>query len=214
MKKYLLIFIALFFVFSTFVEAQNRTQIVYKKKDGSFAINPSYTEPFPVLDSTLVTKLNDLIADLDSLLDAISGNELQVDIVSLPTIESGDSTLFSATLLDDSPTADTTDAFFIGDKKKISFTSYYNETEVDTTVQGALTLQVSPDGTNWYAYDLIFDGSGTDGPVASFTYTADATDFFYLPEGVTAQYIRAIITGTLTDANDTIAQTLIVYWQE
>lgn len=257
MKKYFFILFALFFIFSTIVEAQTRFQLVYKNKAGSLAINPSYTEPFPVLDSTLVTKLNDLIADIDSMLDAVSGNEFQVDIVaalpagtnllgkvgidqstananevvvksitagnnnignvdivSLPTIESGDSTLFSATVLDDSPTADTTDAYFIGDKRKVSFTAYYNETESDTTVQGVLTLQVSPDGTNWYPYDLIFDGSGTDGPVASFTYTADAYDFFYLPEGVTVQYVRAIITGAATDATNTIAFTLIAYWQE
>lgn len=230
MKKYFFIFLALFFIISTIVEAQTRFQIVYKNKAGALAINPSYTEPFPVLDSVLVTKLNDVIAAIDSMLDAVSGNEFQVDIVgsipagnnnignvdiaSLPTIESGDSTLFSAALLDDSPTADTTAAFFIGDKRKVSFTAYYNETEVDTTVQGVLTLQVSPDGTTWYPYDIIFDASGTDGPVASITYTADGYDFFYLPEGVTVQYIRAIITGALTDANDTIAFTLIAYWQK
>lgn len=170
----------LVFALCQIVEAQNRTQIVYKNRAGANTINPSYNEPLPVHDST----------------------------------KSGYTTLFNATLLDNAPTADTTDAFFVGDKKKVGFTFYYNETDTSTIVSGALKLEVSPNGTTWYAYDCVFDGSGTDGPVATISYTSDATDYFYLPEGMSAQYVRAILTGTGTTATLTIAGTLIAYWQK
>jgi hypothetical protein len=86
-------------------------------------------------------------------------------------------------LLDDAPTLYTSTGFEIGNKRKVSFVLTYNETEVGNTVSGAVTLEVSPDNSNWYALNAFYNNAGTI--VSTVNYTADVTDTFHLPEFVT-----------------------------
>ena len=154
------------------------------------------------------------IGDVDvTSISAGDNNIGNVDIVTLPSITYGNTTLINASQLDDDPTADTSNAFLMGNKNKIGISVNYDETEVGGGVSGTLTLQVSPDSTNWYAFDVILDGNGTDAPNASISYTSDATDYVYLPRFATAVYLRAIFTGTNTDTDDTIVVTVDLYWQ-
>ena len=163
------------------------------------------------IDSALA-KLGQIETAVEILENAISGTEIQADIVDLPAITYGSQTLINAVQLDDSPTSVTSAAYLIGNKNKIGFSLVYDETEVGG-VSGTLTLEVSPDSSTWYAFDIILDGAGLDAPNASLAYTEDATDYFYLPNFITAGYIRAKFVGTGVDADDTIIITVILHWQ-
>lgn len=151
----------------------------------------------------------ELRTSLQTIDNVVSGSEVQADIVTLPSITYGQSEIVNQ-LLDDDPVSVTSAGFEIGDKQKVSFILVYDETEVGG-VSGDLTLEVSPDNTNWYALNAFYNNAGTI--VSTVNYTADATDTFHLPEFVTYPYVRAVFTGTGTDADDTIQINITICWQ-
>jgi len=205
------------FYLTTSMLAKERTPV-----DDSWVPQVSDTSSQNSLDniknflSQIYTKLN---SDSTTVKDVLGIKQNQTNgtqktiVTDLPAITYGSQTLFNAITLDDAPTADTSAAYFIGDKNKVGFSLNYNETETGGGVSGTLTLEVSPDSSTWYAFDIILDGAGLDAPNANLVYSTDATDYFYIPNFVTAGYIRAIFTGTATDADDTILITVVLHWQ-
>lgn len=169
-------------------------------------------------DTTNLWKLKEIKVNTDSMLaNNKEANELLQDIedkldslkTALLNTSYGSVTLIDQ-LLDDSPTS-ITGARKIGDKNKVSFILNYDETEVGNSVSGAVTFQVSADSSNWYAYDIIYDHTGSI--VSSINYTADGSDVFYLPEIVAFPYIKLTFTGTNTDADDTAQIKIIMCYQ-
>jgi len=126
-----------------------------------------------------------------------------VRVIALPSADNGYIQLIDTTL-DDDPTSYTSAAVSIGDCKKVSFMTYYNETEVGETLSCTFSFQVSPDSSTWSAVHVI-DNSGTDAPVTSKGMTADSYYHCSLPIEYTNQYMRVVATGVDTDADDTIA---------
>jgi transcriptional regulator of NAD metabolism len=153
-----------------------------------------------------------LEAKADSTLENLKETNtlLQTIRTATTSILYGQSTIVNQ-LLDDAPTSYTSAGFEIGSKKKVSFVLVYDETETGGGVSGAVTLEVSPDNSNWYALNAFYNNAGTI--VSTVNYTADATDTFHLPEFVTYPYIRATFTGTATDVDDTIQINIILCWQ-
>ena len=158
------------------------------------------------------TNTDGLEAKADSTLENVkeSNTLLQTIRTATTSILYGQTEIVNQ-LLDDAPTLYTSTGVEIGNKNKVSFVLTYNETEVGNTVSGAVTLEVSPDNSNWYALNAFYNNAGTIVPTVN--YTADATDTFHLPEFVTYPYIRATFTGTNTDADDTIQINITLCWQ-
>ena len=116
-------------------------------------------------------------------------------------------------LLDASPTSITSDSIHIGAWDKIAFAVKYDETEVGGGVSAVLTVEIG-DGDTWFDYDILFDKNGTDGPSANIAFTADDEYFFYLPPGVTGQWLRVTVTGTGTDADDLVQINVTMFMQK
>ena len=103
-------------------------------------------------------------------------------------------------VLDDAPTSVTSDSFRIGGMDKVSFGISVTKTSTPTNV--IFTVEVSPDGgTTWLSYDKLLDGSGTDAPVASITYTDTAEDVCSMSPEDVFDLARVIFTGTGTTSS-------------
>lgn len=111
-------------------------------------------------------------------------------------------TVISSTLLDNSPTAVTSDAVKIDDADKVSFFVSYDETEVGNSISAAVTVQISYDGTNWLSASF-YDYAGGSTLQTSETISADGRYYFWFNPDLAAPYVRVIITATNTDADDT-----------
>jgi len=109
--------------------------------------------------------------------------------------------LVDGIVLDDAPTSVTSDAFQISNLKRVSFGISVTKTASPTNV--IFTLEVSPDGgTTWLSYDKLLDGSGTDAPVGSITYTDTAEDVVAMSPEDLFQLARVIFTGTGTTSDN------------
>lgn len=81
----------------------------------------------------------------------------------------------------------------------IDVSNCYNKTLICTGTltsgNGAFTVQLSPDGSNWHTTDRLIDTTGCDTPVASVSITVTATTkVAQIPDY--AIYMRVICTVT------------------
>lgn len=120
------------------------------------------------------------------------------------------STPVSAVTLDDSPTSVTGSSVNIAGYERVGIYWTYDETETGG-VSAALTLQVSPDGTNWFSAPF-FDTAGGATPQTSESLTADGGYVAWFDNRIPFNYIRPVITCTGCDANDTNVNTVKVYY--
>lgn len=112
-------------------------------------------------------------------------------------------TIISGAVLDDSPTSVTSTTVNISEWKNVTFYVNYDETEVGGGVSGAVSLDISYDGTNWVDVSF-YDFAGGSTPQSSETISADGWYACWLPENITSLYVRMVIAGTNTDVDDTI----------
>lgn len=111
-------------------------------------------------------------------------------------------TIIDSVTLDADPTSVNSSAVQVADGiNKLLFYVNYNETEVGG-ISAAVTLQLSFDGTNWYAANF-FDIAGGVTPQTTESLTADATYVLWTNPDVAAPYYRVVVTATGSDADDT-----------
>ena len=121
--------------------------------------------------------------------------------------------------IDDDPTEAYSEAFYVGDKRKVTFIARDAETagSDDSTVTVTILIDV-PEANltraNLDAVDVLMASGGTDAPVSSIAFTASGSNVFYLPQDVTIPYIVAKVTGTTTDASDYHDIAVWVAWQQ
>lgn len=166
------------------------------------------------------------IGDVDVTSIAAGDNNIgNVDIVTLPALAAGSATVgdtgnptstatvVNAVTLDDSPTSTTSTGVASGDKSRITFFVTYDETEVGG-VSGTFTIQGSYDNST-YVNISFMDVAGGATPQTSEAFTADTALYVaWLPEGVCYPYTRVVMTGTGTDADDTILTSVYMATQE
>lgn len=107
--------------------------------------------------------------------------------------------------LDDSPTSQAATYDFQGvTPTRVSL--YLQIVKASTPTNVILTVELSPDdGQTLIDYDKLLTEAGTDGPVASVTYTATGDDVVSLSPEDVLDYLRVLMTGTGTDATKTFA---------
>jgi hypothetical protein len=118
-------------------------------------------------------------------------------------------TPISAQLLDADPTSVTSSKVNISNYGRLGVYTTYDETEVGG-VSAALTLQVSPNGTNWFAAPF-FDTAGGATPQTSENFTADGSHVAWFDSNIPFNYARAIMTCTGCDADDTVTTSVYFY---
>lgn len=119
------------------------------------------------------------------------------------------STPVAAALLDASPTSVTSSGVNIANYGRMGIYWTYDETQVGG-VSAALTLQVSPDGTNWFSAPF-FDTAGAATPQTTETLTADGSYIAWMDRNIPFNYARAIVTCTGCDADDTVTTSVYFY---
>lgn len=144
-----------------------------------------------------------------------AGNAQDVSVDSTGLLNIGhsptSSTPINAVTLDADPTSVTSAAIALNGAQRVGFYWTYDETQVGATVSGALTLQVSPDGTNWFAANF-YDVAGGATLQTGETLSTDGSYICWLDPNMPFGYVRAIVTGTNTDADDVILTTVKVYF--
>ena len=187
-------------------------------------------------DEEMNSKLGSIKTAVEALDNSISGNETQVDIVSIAagntnigdvdvasiaagTNVIGDvgnptstSTLVDAVTLDDSPTSVTATGVAVQDKNKIAFYVNYDETEVGG-VSAAFTIEVSYDNSVWIVAGF-YDVAGGATIQTSESFTADANYVCWMPRELVAPYIRVKVTATGSDADDIVLTSVKMATQE
>ena len=119
-------------------------------------------------------------------------------------------TAINAVTLDDDPTLIASGAITISEYQRVGIFWTYDETEVGGGVSGALTVTVSPDGTNYFSAPF-FDTAGGATPQTTESLTADGNYIAWLDKNIPFAYMKVTITGTGTDADDTILTNVYVY---
>lgn len=119
-------------------------------------------------------------------------------------------TPISAALLDADPTVATGSSVNILNYGRVGIYTTYDETEVGG-VSAALTLQVSPDGTNWFSAPF-FDTAGGATPQTSESFTGDGSHIAWMSRDIPFNYVRPIMTCTGCDADDTVLTTVKIYY--
>ena len=114
-----------------------------------------------------------------------------------------------AQLLDASPTSVTSSAVDISNYGRLGIFWTYDETQVGG-VSAALTIQVSPDNTNWFSAPF-FDTAGGATPQTTETLTADGNYIAWFDIAIPFNYARAIVTCTGCDVDDTVLTTVKFY---
>ena len=135
-----------------------------------------------------------------------SGTNANIDLNGRATTNS---TPINAVTLDADPTSVTSAAITITEYQRVGIFWDYNETEVGG-VSGALTIQVSPDNVTYFSAPF-FDTAGGATPQTTETLTADGTFICWLDKNIPFSYMKVIVTGTGTDADDTILTSVYVY---
>lgn len=124
----------------------------------------------------------------------------------------GTTALIDGVTLDDDPVT-TNGVLTASEMKKLCFFVSYDETEVENTVSGTITVEVGDGAGGWIDFDLIIDQNGIGSPQSSIEYTIDDTDVFYVPAEFYAETWRITFTGTNTDADDTIVVSVFASYQ-
>lgn len=115
----------------------------------------------------------------------------------------------SASLLDASPTSVTSSGVNIENYGRLGIFWTYDETQVGG-VSAALTIQISPDNTNWFSAPF-FDTAGGATPQTSETLSADGNYVAWMDRNIPFYYARAIVTCTGCDADDTVLTSVYFY---
>ena len=118
-------------------------------------------------------------------------------------------TAIDAVLLDDSPTSYTSAGIFIQDLGKVAFFWKYDETQVGATVSGALTIEISFDNVTYLAASF-YDYAGGATLQTSESLSADGTYYCWFNNALCVPFVRVKVTGTSTDADDTILTSVYV----
>lgn len=119
------------------------------------------------------------------------------------------STPVDAVTLDADPTSVTSSAINLSNYSRMGIFWVYDETEVGG-VSAALTLQFSPDNSNWFSAPF-FDTAGGATPQTSESLTADGNYIAWTDRNIPFNYARVIVTCTGCDADDTVLTTVKVY---
>jgi hypothetical protein len=119
-------------------------------------------------------------------------------------------TAIDGVTLDDEPTAVTSSAINMTGYQRVGIFWQYDETEVGGGVTGTLTVEVSPDNTNWFSAPF-FDTAGGATPQTSEVLSDDGSYICWLDKNIPFPYLRVTVTGANTDADDTILTTVKVY---
>lgn len=122
----------------------------------------------------------------------------------------GTSTPVNAVLLDDDPTTYTSASVDIRQYQRVGFMWEYDETEVGNSVSAAMSIDVSPDNTNWFDVSF-YDYAGGATAQTSETLSADGSYICWLNKDVPFGYVKVTVAGTNTDADDTASNTVIMY---
>ena len=115
----------------------------------------------------------------------------------------------SAQLLDASPTSVTSSGVNIQNYGRLGIYWTYDETQVGG-VSAALTIQVSPDNSTWFSAPF-FDTAGGATPQTSETLSADGNYIAWVDRSIPFYYIRAVVTCTGCDADDTVLTSVYFY---
>ena len=88
--------------------------------------------------------------------------------------------------------------------KRITLYVQVVETQVGTTPESNLTVELSPDGgVTLIDYDKMLAGGGTDAPVSTINYTTTTDDIVSLaPEDVVQHITVTFTAGANNDADD------------
>ena len=153
----------------------------------------------------------------------VTTGSLDVEVIAPLPVGNGSMLIIDETL-DADPTFVTSPAVFIGDCKSVSFMLNAAMDWVDSSpdLDLDLSLSVSADNVTYYELEHIVDSTGADSPVTSPIALALSgadtdtthTNQYYLPKGFTAQYIRAALTATNSDANDVVVADLYLTYQK
>lgn len=128
------------------------------------------------------------------------------------SLADGGGVLIDAVLLDNSPTSVTSDSIRVATANKVSFLVVYDETQVGNSVSAAVTVNGSWDNVTFYSLSF-YDIAGGATLQSTETISADGGYFFWLNSAQPVPYIRVIITGTNTDADDTALVSVNYYTQ-
>lgn len=120
------------------------------------------------------------------------------------------STPIAAQLLDNDPTSYTSAAIELNGAQRVAFYWTYDETQVGATIQGTLTVEVSPNNVTWFAVSF-YDIASPTTLVASEVLTADGSYICWMDSRLAFPYVRVKVTGTNTDADDTILTSVYAY---
>jgi len=110
------------------------------------------------------------------------------------------STIISSTTLDDSPTSVSGSAK-AKSADKIAFYVAYDETEVGNSVSLTVTVDVSTDNSTWLDASY-YDYAGGSTLQTSETISADGNYYFWFNRDLAVPYVRIVLTGNNTDADD------------
>lgn len=119
------------------------------------------------------------------------------------------STPISGITLDADPTSYTSAAIALNGAQRVGFYWTYDETEVGG-ISAALTLEVSPNGTTWFAASF-YDVAGGATLQTSETLTADGSYICWLDPKMPFPYARVKITATGSDADDVAVINVYAY---
>jgi len=120
--------------------------------------------------------------------------------------------IIATTVLNSDPTI-VSGTMHVEDATDLTFFVTYDETEVGNVVSAAVTLLVSYDGTNFLAANF-YDYAGGSTLQTTETLSTDGRYYFVLDPNVPAPYVKVTITGTNTDADDTVAVTCNVFGKQ
>ena len=108
--------------------------------------------------------------------------------------------LIASTTLDADPTSASGTAK-VSSADKIAVFVTYDETEVGASVSAAVTVDVSWDGSTWLDASF-YDYAGGATLQTTETISADGNYYLWFNRDIAAPYVRVVITGANTDADD------------
>ena len=159
------------------------------------------------LDTYADNDASPLHTDINGQLLVSSSGTVDATITGRTTYSA---TIIDAVTLDDSPTETTSASIDIRQYKRVGFMWTYDETEVGNAVSGTLTIEISPDNTNWFSAPF-FDTAGGATPQTSEALSDDGSYVCWLDPALPFGYVRVTIAGTNTDADDTILTSVFIY---
>jgi hypothetical protein len=198
---------------SVAIEGGNTSDVKVTLDSESVAVTGTFwQETQPVSIATMpstpvtgaVTVTNDTAANLK-----VDGSDV-TQPVTIAGRTTTSLTAIDAVTLDNDPTSVTSSAITISEYQRVGVYWTYDETEVEEALSGTLTITVSPDGTTYFSAPF-FDTAGGATPQTSEVLSDDGSYICWLDSNIPFAYMKVTVTGTNTDADDTIETSVVVY---